>query len=110
MRRGVQAPGVMPRAINDLFKIAKASDDMNWKFSLTYVEIYNERIKDLLNPSHADLDVRECPKRGNVRRAPAQHLIVGLSPYPSVPPRLSPHLISSCRCNRRWWRVRWRSA
>ena len=64
-----ESPGLMPRAINDLFKIAKSSDDMNWKFSLTYVEIYNERIKDLLNPGQSDLDVRECPKRGNVRAA-----------------------------------------
>ena len=61
-----ESPGVMPRAINDLFKIARASDEMTWKFSLTYVEIYNERIKDLLNPGQGDLDVRECPKRGNV--------------------------------------------
>ena len=60
------APGVMPRAINDLFVIAKQEDDFQWKFSLTYVEIYNERIKDLLNPSEKDLDVREDPKKGNV--------------------------------------------
>ena len=25
-------------------------DDYKWRFSLTYVEIYNERVKDLLNP------------------------------------------------------------
>ena len=61
-----EAPGVMPRAISDLFKIAKQSDDLSWSFKVTYVEIYNERIKDLLNPGQADLDVRECPKRGNV--------------------------------------------
>ena len=61
-----ESPGVMPRAISDLFKIARSADEMSWKFSLTYVEIYNERIKDLLNPGRADLDVRECPKRGNV--------------------------------------------
>jgi hypothetical protein len=60
----------MPRAIHDLFKLAKASDEMNWRFSLTYVEIYNERIKDLLNPGHTGLDVRECPKRGNVCASP----------------------------------------
>ena len=61
-----ESPGVMPRAINDLFKIARGDDDKTWKFSLTYVEIYNERVKDLLNPGKADLDVRECPKRGNI--------------------------------------------
>ena len=47
-----EAPGVMPRAISDLFKIAKQSDDLSWSFKVTYVEIYNEKIKDLLNPSN----------------------------------------------------------
>ena len=61
-----EAPGVMPRAISDLFKIAKKKDEFNWRFTMTYVEIYNERIKDLLNPNSAELDVRECPKRGNI--------------------------------------------
>ena len=36
------------------------------QFSLTYIEIYNERCKDLLNPSDRDLDVREDPRKGNV--------------------------------------------
>ena len=31
---------------------------------MQYVEIYNEKIKDLLNPSDANLDVREVPSRG----------------------------------------------
>ena len=61
-----EQPGVMPRAINDLFKIAKQNDELQWRFTMTYIEIYNERIKDLLNPGTADLDVRECPKRGNI--------------------------------------------
>ena len=61
-----ESPGVMPRAISDLFKIAKTKDEFNWRFTMTYVEIYNERIKDLLNPGSAELDVRECPKRGNI--------------------------------------------
>ena len=89
-----EQPGLMPRAINDLFKISKNDDEKNWKFSMTYVEIYNERIKDLLNPGQADLDVRECPKRGNVSRtdrtaaraggrlpmgrAPSRRAVVGL--------------------------------
>ena len=30
-----EQPGIMPRAINDLFKIAKADDDKKWSFSLT---------------------------------------------------------------------------
>ena len=40
-------------------------DDYKWRFSLVYVEIYNERVKDLLNPmSGCDLDVREDARKG----------------------------------------------
>ena len=66
MAGNAEMPGVMPRAISDLFAIAQREDDFQWRFSLTYIEIYNERIKDLLNPSERDLDVREDPRRGNV--------------------------------------------
>eukprot|EP00966_Prymnesium_polylepis_P063282 1468523-Prymnesium_polylepis.1 len=31
---------------------------------MQYTEIYNEKIKDLLNPSDAQLDVREVPSKG----------------------------------------------
>ena len=37
---------------------------------VTYVEIYNEKIKDLLNPSDANLDVREVPSRGTYVAGP----------------------------------------
>ena len=41
------------------------NDDYKWRFSLVYVEIYNERVKDLLNPmSGCDLDVREDARKG----------------------------------------------
>ena len=60
-------PGVMPRALCDVFDLAKAEDDYAWRFSMTYVEIYNERVKDLLNPmSGVDLDVREDARKGTV--------------------------------------------
>ena len=39
-------------------------DEMDFRLSMQYVEIYNEKIKDLLNPSDANLDVREVPSRG----------------------------------------------
>jgi len=60
-------PGVMPRAIRDLFAFAEQEDDWTWRFSMTYIEIYNERVKDLLNPmTGTDLDVREDARKGTV--------------------------------------------
>ena len=59
-------PGVMPRAISELFHRSTTDhDEYKWRFSLVYVEIYNERVKDLLNPmSGVDLDVREDARKG----------------------------------------------
>ena len=34
----------MPRAIQEVFQIAKREDDFEWKFSLTYIEIYTLHI------------------------------------------------------------------
>ena len=66
MTGDAEQPGIMPRAISDLFAASTSEkDDYKWRFSLTYVEIYNERVKDLLNPmSGCDLDVREDARKG----------------------------------------------
>ena len=58
-------PGVMPLAITDLFALSAEEDDFTWRFSMVYIEIYNERVKDLLAPETGhDLDVREDARRG----------------------------------------------
>ena len=69
-----EAPGVMPRAVSDLFAFAADDDDHTWSFTVTYVEIYNERVKDLLAAGDRerdagkepppDLEVREDAQRG----------------------------------------------
>ena len=45
------APGVMPQAITDLFALSEKEDDYTWRFSMTYIEIYNERVKERLDPT-----------------------------------------------------------
>eukprot|EP00312_Isochrysidales_sp_CCMP1244_P042941 CAMPEP_0202764932 /NCGR_PEP_ID=MMETSP1388-20130828/27125_1 /ASSEMBLY_ACC=CAM_ASM_000864 /TAXON_ID=37098 /ORGANISM="Isochrysis sp, Strain CCMP1244" /LENGTH=404 /DNA_ID=CAMNT_0049433451 /DNA_START=1 /DNA_END=1211 /DNA_ORIENTATION=- len=60
-----QEPGVMPEAVEELMAAALRDDDFDYKFGVSYVEIYNEKVKDLLNPdSQADLEVREDAKHG----------------------------------------------
>lgn len=63
--------GVIPRLSEDLFikideKMSKQSEGMNTKFLLTvtFLEIYNEIVKDLLNPSTKQLKIRESPDLG----------------------------------------------
>uniref|UniRef100_A0A8C8EL05 Kinesin-like protein n=1 Tax=Oncorhynchus tshawytscha TaxID=74940 RepID=A0A8C8EL05_ONCTS len=56
-------PGIYVRTLNDLFKaIEETSDDMQYNISMSYLEIYNEMIRDLLNPSSGFLDLREDSK------------------------------------------------
>ena len=61
-------PGVIPLMNARLFELldeAKAADESrNFLVTVSYLEIYNEVIKDLLNPSEVQLKIREHPKMG----------------------------------------------
>lgn len=60
--------GVIPRICKDMFdRIDKVQEDKNLKCTVevSYLEIYNERVRDLLNPStKGNLRVREHPSTG----------------------------------------------
>ncbi|XP_063574334.1 kinesin-like protein KIF19 isoform X2 [Pongo abelii] len=58
-----QEPGIYVRTLNDLFHaIEETSNDMEYEVSMSYLEIYNEMIRDLLNPSLGYLELREDSK------------------------------------------------
>ena len=59
--------GIIPRACQELFdRISNASDEhLTYRVEVTYIEIYNEKVRDLLNPKNKDnLRVREHPRFG----------------------------------------------
>ena len=58
------APGVVLLTTDALFEAAAANEEHSVSITMQYVEIYNEMIKDLLEPSNATLDVREAPSKG----------------------------------------------
>eukprot|EP00854_Cymbomonas_tetramitiformis_P007919 gene7919-9406_t len=61
--RGDEAtPGIMPQAISDLFDIIKRNPDTQFLMRVSYVEIYNEEVRDLLSPSTVELKLREVTK------------------------------------------------
>ncbi|KAK3596546.1 hypothetical protein CHS0354_013230 [Potamilus streckersoni] len=58
-------PGIIPRVINSLFqRIEEEKKQLGfekWKYkvSFSYLEIYNEKVQDLLQPKNTDLPIRE---------------------------------------------------
>jgi hypothetical protein len=55
--------GVIPRAMKYLFSLLHGKPH---KVSVSYLEIYNEKILDLLSPTQDNLEIRE-DKTGNVQ-------------------------------------------
>ncbi|XP_076007607.1 kinesin-like protein KIF22 [Genypterus blacodes] len=57
-----EEPGVIPHAVREVFNLVKAKDeDDGWDYrvGMSYLEIYNEKVLDLLSPSSQDLPIRE---------------------------------------------------
>ena len=59
--------GIIPRACDELFSRIKANKDPNLTYNVevSYLEIYNEKVRDLINPNNkGNLRVREHPLLG----------------------------------------------
>ncbi|XP_038636832.1 kinesin-like protein KIF22 [Scyliorhinus canicula] len=60
-----EQPGVVPRALLDVFRMTREQSDQlsgpSWTFAITmsYLEIYQEKVLDLLETGHQDLPIRE---------------------------------------------------
>ena len=62
-------PGLMVLTLQDLFKkVNENTDGTEYSISISYLEVYNEHIRDLLNFASGDkyLDLREDPIKGIV--------------------------------------------
>ena len=71
-------PGIMPLTLSELFNKVNSYTDREYKLTMSYLEIYNENIRDLLkfaNPNYSNnnnlnntndeyLDLREDPNKG----------------------------------------------
>ncbi|KAI8380474.1 kinesin motor domain-containing protein [Choanephora cucurbitarum] len=61
-------PGVIPRAVQDVFSfIEEETSGREYLLRVSYMEIYNERIKDLLNTENNQLEIVEDKKGVRVR-------------------------------------------
>ncbi|XP_045477693.1 kinesin-like protein KIF19 isoform X2 [Harmonia axyridis] len=61
-------PGIMVRALNDLFEAVKEKED-EFTVTMSYLELYNEQIRDLLNPSSGYLELREDVRERSIQVA-----------------------------------------
>lgn len=61
-------PGIMVLTLKDMFERLHNNDsslaDYNYRVTFSYLEVYNENIRDLLAPSSTFLDLREDPIKG----------------------------------------------
>ncbi|KAF9209443.1 NADH-ubiquinone oxidoreductase chain 1 [Haplosporangium sp. Z 27] len=54
--------GVTPRAVDDVFKYIRENSEREFLLRVSYLEIYNESIRDLLSPEAIDLKIHEDRK------------------------------------------------
>eukprot|EP00357_Protocruzia_adherens_P008266 CAMPEP_0115016942 /NCGR_PEP_ID=MMETSP0216-20121206/27785_1 /TAXON_ID=223996 /ORGANISM="Protocruzia adherens, Strain Boccale" /LENGTH=259 /DNA_ID=CAMNT_0002387591 /DNA_START=38 /DNA_END=814 /DNA_ORIENTATION=+ len=59
-----ESPGVLPCAIRDVFQGIKRDTENDYSVWISYLEIYNEQINDLLSPGTSNLKIKEDPKYG----------------------------------------------
>uniref|UniRef100_A0A673MW53 Kinesin-like protein KIF22 n=1 Tax=Sinocyclocheilus rhinocerous TaxID=307959 RepID=A0A673MW53_9TELE len=62
-----EQPGIIPRAVKEVFKLVdvqeKEQDGWEYSVGMSYLELYNEKVLDLLSPGSQDLPIREDKDR-----------------------------------------------
>eukprot|EP01135_Chromosphaera_perkinsii_P001088 Nk52_evm38s158 gene=Nk52_evmTU38s158 len=72
-------PGIMVYTVEDLFRrLQSCQGDKVFELEVSYLEIYNERIRDLLKPG-PPLDLREDPVKGSIVSNLSYHTPSGVS-------------------------------
>ncbi|RLN34346.1 centromere-associated protein E isoform X1 [Panicum miliaceum] len=64
MRGSANEPGIIPLAVDDLFQRIEKHMDREFLVRMSYMEIYNEEINDLLVPEHRKLQIHESSEKG----------------------------------------------
>ncbi|AEE75137.1 P-loop containing nucleoside triphosphate hydrolases superfamily protein [Arabidopsis thaliana] len=54
-----RSPGIIPLAVKDAFSIIQETPNREFLLRISYMEIYNEVVNDLLNPAGHNLRIRE---------------------------------------------------
>lgn len=67
--QGIDSPsnqrGIIPRAFEHVFEAISVTDDVKFLVLASYIEIYNEEVRDLLSSdTKRRLELKESPDRG----------------------------------------------
>mmetsp|Transcript_12 Transcript_12/g.13 ORF Transcript_12/g.13 Transcript_12/m.13 type:complete len:818 (+) Transcript_12:117-2570(+) len=57
-------PGVIPRAIHDVFSYISKRSDREFLLRVSYLEVYNESVNDLFEPLSTNLKIFDDPRNG----------------------------------------------
>ncbi|KAJ1547350.1 hypothetical protein HK096_003301 [Nowakowskiella sp. JEL0078] len=63
MQGNAKEPGIIPKAIFQIFHEINQNPEREYLLRVSYLEIYNENIRDLLNPENDNLKIHENPNR-----------------------------------------------
>ena len=62
----IEWSGIIPRMVRTVFnRIETASENIEFSVQVSMCEIYNEKIKDLINPTLTDLKIHEEKGKGS---------------------------------------------
>ncbi|CAI2171827.1 18316_t:CDS:10 [Funneliformis geosporum] len=68
-------PGVIPQAVDCVFSYIRECQEKEFLLRVSYMEIYNETVRDLLSPETEDLRIHEDKRRG-VYVSPLKEVVV----------------------------------
>lgn len=77
--QGIDSPpnqrGIIPRAFEHVFEAISVTDDVKFLVLASYIEIYNEEVRDLLSSdTKRRLELKESPDRGVYVNGKSQRL------------------------------------
>ena len=64
MRGKKSSPGLIPLTIKELFDTIQTYQNREYLLKVSYLEVYNEMVNDLLDPSKVNLEIRESLEKG----------------------------------------------
>ena len=69
-------PGLIPLAVHDVFRNISLQNDRQFVLRVSYLEIYNETVNDLLRPSSMNLRIFDDPEKGVLIKGLEETLVV----------------------------------